>query len=363
MADERKEDLSGLRAEIDRIDAQIVSLLDQRAAVVRRVGEAKGKTGASVFRPEREDQILRGSAALSAELKPESVRAIFREILSACRALEKETTVSYLGPAGTFTEMAVLKRFGSTVRSVPCQVIGDVFRTTESGRTDFGVVPVENSTQGTVTMTMDMLLLTPLSIVGEVSVPVVHNLLSKSGKLPDVKRVLAHPQALAQCRQWLAGHLPGAEQVSCSSNAEAARQAAGDPGSAAIAALRAADLYGLCPIAERIQDLTQNTTRFLVLGKQPSRKSADPLCDKSTFVFSMPDKAGALFQMLEPLVRHGVNMVRLESRPARAGLWKYNFFVDVSGHIEDSNVRDALQEIKGNAAVFKFLGSYPAASE
>ena len=238
MADERKEDLSGLRAEIDRIDAQIVHLLDQRAEVVRRVGQAKGKTGSAVFRPEREDQVLSRAAGLSEALKPESARAIFREILSACRALEKETTVSYLGPAGTFSEMAVLKRFGSTVRSVPCSVIGDVFRATESGRTDFGVVPIENSTQGTVTLTMDMLLLTPLTIIGEVSVPVVHNLLSRSGKLEDVKRVLAHPQALAQCRGWLAEHLPGVLQESCSSNAEAARQAAQDPQSAAIAAMR-----------------------------------------------------------------------------------------------------------------------------
>ena len=358
---DKETQLAELRSEIDGIDAKIVELVDQRADVVRRVGELKGATGTAVFRPERENLILERAASLSRNFDGPAVKAIFREIISSCRALERTTTVAYLGPAGTFSEMAVLRQFGSSVEARPCSTIADVFRMTENSRTDFGVVPVENSTQGTVAVTLDLLLDTSLTIVGEVSIPIIHNLLTRSGDLSKVKTVMAHPQALAQCREWLSTHLPGARQVSCSSNAEGARIASEDDSVGAIASHRAAELYQLGIAGEGIQDWAGNRTRFLVLGHHPTHRSPEPGKDKTTFEFSMVNKAGALFEGLEPLARHGVSMTHLESRPARNGAWEYNFFVDVEGHIEDEAVKKALTEIKAETAVFKFLGSYPKA--
>ena len=328
---------------------------------MRRVGELKGATGTAVFRPERENLILERAASLSRNFDGPAGKAIFREIISSCRALERTTTVAYLGPAGTFSEMAVLRQFGSSVEARPCSTIAEVFRMTENSRTDFGVVPVENSTQGTVAVTLDLLLDTSLTIVGEVSIPIIHNLLTRSGDLSKVKTVMAHPQALAQCREWLSTHLPGARQVSCSSNAEGARIASEDDSVGAIASHRAAELYQLGIAGEGIQDWAGNRTRFLVLGHHPTHRSPEPGKDKTTFEFSMVNKAGALFEGLEPLARHGVSMTHLESRPARNGAWEYNFFVDVEGHIEDEAVKKALTEIKAETAVFKFLGSYPKA--
>ncbi len=361
MTATQDEKLVPLRAKIDEIDAQIVKLLDQRAAVVHEVGVVKGHHGTAVFRPERENLILERVAKLSERLEGRSVKAVFREILSGCRALERTTTVSYLGPAGTFSEMAVLRRFGSSVEATPCQSIPEVFHTTENNKTDFGVVPVENSTQGTIPLTLDLLMNSQLKIAGEISVPVVHCLMSKSTDMSSVRMVMAHPQALAQCREWLAQHLPDAEQLSCSSNAEGARLAAENPEIAAIAAQRAADLYGLNVLAEGIQDWAGNRTRFLVLGQHITHKSSAPFKDKTTFVFSVPHRSGTLFAALEPLSEYGISMMHLESRPARNGAWEYNFFVDVEGHIEDEPVKKALDAIQKNAAVFKLLGSYPVA--
>lgn len=359
----RVEDLGALRRRIDAIDDEIVRLLDQRAQVVREVGALKGSQGASIFRPEREDMILERTAGLSAQFSPKAMKAVFREILSSCRALEKKTTVAYLGPAGTFTEMAVLKRFGSAVEELPCTTVPDVFDAVENGRADFGVVPRENNSQGSVMLTLDKLLTTPLLIVGEVSVPVVHNLLSLSGSLGKVQRVLAHPQALAQCRQWLSKNLPDVQQQACSSNAEAARLAAQDPSLAGIAASRAGDLYGLKVAAAGIQDSSQNRTRFLVLGQQKTHRRGGDRGDKTTFIFAVRNRAGALFEILKPLADEKVDMLHLESRPARNGLWEYNFFVDISGHVEDEPVRRALEAVRKNALVFKFLGSYPRAAD
>ena len=362
MASEKSEPgLQDLRQEINRIDGDIVRLIDERARVVRQVGELKKHSGAPVFRPERENVVLKRAADASKELPAASVHAIFREILSSCRALEEKLRVAYLGPRGTFSEMVVLSRFGSAVRTEPCTNIPDAFRMAENRRADYAVVPIENSTQGTVSITFDQLLSTPLTIVGEVSVPVIHNLLTKNGTLEGIRRVAAHPQALAQCRGWLSEHLPGAELSSVSSNAEGARLASLDPATGAIAALRAADIYGLEAAAEGIQDWAGNRTRFLVLGHEATHRSSPPLRDKTTFEFSVRNKAGALFEVLELLAREHVSMTHLESRPARNGAWEYNFFVDVEGHIEDEPVRKALSAVKENSAIFKFLGSYPAA--
>lgn len=362
MDKEKEARLIPLREKIDAIDAEIVNLLNQRARVVHEVGLVKGSAGTAVFRPERENLILERVAGLSDRLAPESVKAIFREVLSGCRALERETTVAYLGPAGTFSEMAVLKRFGSSVKALPCTTVADVFSAVENGRTDFGVAPRENNSQGSVMLTLDLLLKTPLSIAGEISVPVVHNLMTKAEDLSQVKKVLAHPQALAQCRDWLARHLPQAKQIGCSSNAEAARLASLDPEAAGIAARRAAELYGLAIAAEGIQDASGNRTRFLILGKSQTHKSTPPLEDKTTFIFAVKNRAGALFEILKPLAAEGVDMLHLESRPARNGLWEYNFFVDVRGHVEDEGVRRAIEAVKKECIVFKFLGSYPADS-
>lgn len=363
MDKEKEAKLVPLRKKIDAIDAEIVKLLNLRARVVHEVGQVKGSAGTAVFRPERENLILERVASLSDRLDPAAVKTIFREILSGCRALERETTVAYLGPAGTFSEMAVLKRFGSSVKTLPCATVADVFSAVENGRTDFGVVPRENNSQGSITLTLDLLLQSDLAITGEVSVPVVHNLMSLSGDVSRVKKVLAHPQALAQCREWLSRHLPDAKQVSCSSNAEAARLAAADPEAAGIAAKRAAELYGLAIAAEGIQDSSLNRTRFLVMGRSPTHRSSAGFEDRTTFIFAVKNRAGALFEILKPLADEKVDMLHLESRPARNGLWEYNFFVDVRGHIEDENVKRALDEVKRESLIFKFLGSYPASAD
>lgn len=351
--------LTSLREKIDGIDAEIVRLLNQRARVVHEVGLVKGRAGTAVFRPEREDFILERAASLSDSLKPEAIKAIFREVLSGCRALERETTVAYLGPEGTFSEMAVLRRFGSSVKALPCATVADVFSAVENGRTDFGVVPRENNSQGSVMLTLDMLLKTSLSIVGEVTVPVIHNLMSRTGDLSRVKKVLAHPQALAQCREWLSRHLPDARQEGCLSNAEAARLASLDPDVAGIAARRAAELYGLSIVAEGIQDSSQNRTRFLIMGHDQPHKSKGGLEDKTTFVFVVENRAGALFEVLKLLAAENVDMLHLESRPARNGLWEYYFFVDAKGHVEDENVKRALDAVRRSCLAFKLLGSYP----
>jgi chorismate mutase/prephenate dehydratase len=354
MSDDK---LTPLRERIDAIDRQILDLLNQRAGVAQEVGHVKAETNAPVFRPERELQVLRNAAQRNpGPLADADVQTIFREIMSACRALEKRVTVAYLGPVGTFSEQAVYQQFGHAVEGMPCASIDEVFRAAEAGTADFGVVPVENSTEGAINRTLDLLLQTPLTISGEVSLPVHHSLMTKSGTMEGVSQICAHPQALAQCQAWLNQHYPSIQRNPVSSNGEAARLAAEDPAVAAIAGEIAGEKHGLQVVNAHIQDDPHNRTRFAVIGRLRTAPSGH---DHTSLVLSVANKAGAVYNLLAPLAKHGVSMTRFESRPARMGTWEYYFYVDVEGHCNDERMARALTELKENAAFFKVLGSYP----
>lgn len=351
--------LQPLREQIDAIDAQILDLLARRGRVAQEVGHVKAETNAPVFRPEREAQVLRGVAERNpGPLKDEDVQTIFREIMSACRALEKRVTVAYLGPSGTFSEEAAFQQFGTAIETLPCVSIDEVFRACEAGTADFGVVPVENSSEGAINRTLDLLLATTTIISGEVSIPVHHSLMTRTGGMDGVKVVCAHSQALAQCQVWLNLHHPHIERRAVASNAEAARMASEDASIAAIASEMAGEQYKLGVVQAHIQDDPHNRTRFVVIGKLETAPSGR---DHTSLVLAVPNKAGAVYQLLAPLARHGVSMTRFESRPARIGTWEYYFYVDVEGHVKDPAVTRALEELKDNAAFFKVLGSYPQA--
>ena len=349
--------LKPLREQIDAIDAQILDLLSRRARIAQEVGHVKAETKAPVFRPEREAQVLRGVAERNpGPLKAAEVQTIFREIMSACRSLEKRVTVAYLGPAGTFSEQAVYQQFGSAVDGLPCISIDEVFRATEAGTADFGVVPVENSSEGAVNRTLDLLLGTTTIISGEVSIAVHHSLMTKTGSMDGVTVVCAHSQALAQCQVWLNQHYPNIERRAVASNAEAAVLASKDATVAAIASEMAGEQYHLGVVQAHIQDDPNNRTRFSVIGHLQTTPSGE---DRTSLVLSVPNKAGAVYKLLAPLAKHGVSMTRFESRPARIGTWDYYFYVDIEGHVHDTAVANALHELKDNAAFFKVLGSYP----
>ncbi|RZA28519.1 MAG: prephenate dehydratase [Lysobacteraceae bacterium] len=346
-----------LREQIDAIDAQILELLGRRGQVAQQVGHVKAETNAPVFRPEREAQVLRGVAERNpGPLKDRDVQTIFREIMSACRALEKRVTVAYLGPSGTFSEQAVYQQFGTAIETLPCVSIDEVFRATEAGTADFGVVPVENSSEGAINRTLDLMLATTTVISGEISIPVHHSLMSKTGSMEGVTVVCAHSQALAQCQVWLNLHHPGIERRAVASNAEAAILASQDPTVAAIASEMAGEQYQLGVVQAHIQDDPHNRTRFAVIGSLETGPSGR---DHTSIVLAVPNKAGAVYNLLAPLAKHDVSMTRFESRPARIGTWEYYFYVDIEGHVRDAGVARALEELKDNAAFFKVLGSYP----
>jgi chorismate mutase/prephenate dehydratase len=350
-------DIEKLRQEIDRIDDELASLLQRRAALARRIGQAKG--GAPAYRPERESEILRRVGKSEGALPAERVAAVFREIISACRGLEEAIRVSYLGPEGTFSEQAVRKHFGAAVEALPVASVDEAFRRCESGAAQFTVVPAENSTEGVVGRTLDLLVTTPLRICGEIELRVQQNLLSL-GEMSDIRKIYSHSQSLAQCNGWLAQHLPNAERVPVASNAEAAQRAAKEPGSAAIAGQAAGERYRLQALARSIEDDPSNTTRFLVLGSlQPGPSGRD----RTSLVMSAENKPGAVHALLTPLAQHGVSMTRIESRPARAraALWEYLFFVDLEGHEKDERVAAAIAALRGKAPFLKILGSYPVA--
>jgi chorismate mutase/prephenate dehydratase len=353
--------LLALRGRIDAVDRELLALLNRRARLAQEVGELKKRHGTPVFRPEREAQVIDGlKAANAGPLLPGSVAPIWREIMSACRALERALRVAYLGPAGTFSEEAALGYFGSSIERVPCTSIDEVFRSTSGGAADFGVVPVENSTEGVVARSLDLLLHTPLIIVGETSLLVRHNLLRREPGLGGVRAVLGHPQALAQCAEWLGAHLPQAERRPALSNAEGARLASHDPALAAIASRRAANEYGLHVVAPAIQDDAHNRTRFAIVAhpaEHPAPKATGHDC--TSLVVSVPNRPGAVHDMLVPLKLHGVSMTRFESRPARSGQWEYYFYVDIDGHPDEPRVAAALRELRAACAFFKVLGTYP----
>ncbi|WP_211443559.1 prephenate dehydratase [Collimonas humicola] len=346
-----------LRQQIDAIDAEILALLNRRAKIAQEVGHVKAETNAPVFRPEREAQVLLKVAERNpGPLQGGDVQTIFREVMSACRALEKRVTVAYLGPAGTFSEQAVYQQFGHAVEGLPCVSIDEVFRATEAGTADFGVAPIENSSEGVINRTLDLLLQTTLNISGEVSIPVHHSLMTKEGTMAGIARICAHSQALAQCNAWLNQHYPNIERQAVASNAEAARMASENEAVAAIAGEMAAQKYDLQVVSANIQDDPHNRTRFAVVGRLQNGASGK---DQTSLVLSVANKAGAVYKLLAPLAKHGVSMTRFESRPARMGAWEYYFYVDVEGHAADEKVAKALDELQQNAAFYKLLGSYP----
>ncbi|NIP71566.1 MAG: prephenate dehydratase [Gammaproteobacteria bacterium] len=359
MSDEEK--LKKIRERIDELDAQIQELISRRAGCAQGIARIKHRNGEgeACYRPEREAMILRDIQARNrGPLSDEEMARLFREIMSACLALEQPLKIAFLGPEGTFTQAAALKHFGHSVATLPLATIPEVFREVESGNAHYGVVPVENSTEGMISHTLDMFLGSDLKISGEVQLRVHHHLMASAGEMDSVVRVYSHQQSFAQCREWLDSHLPNAERVPVSSNAEAARRAAGEEGSAAIAGDVAAELYGLDIVAQSIEDEPDNTTRFLVVGRHPVARSGT---DKTSLLVSSTNRAGALYRLLSPFSQHGINLTRVESRPSRRGVWEYVFFIDIEGHAEDDPVARALEELAKEASLLKVLGSYPKA--
>ncbi len=355
------DDLLAFRVQIDGLDRELLALLNRRAALAQQVGEVKKREGSVAFRPEREAQVIDGlKLDNTGPLKSDSVAPIWREIMSACRALETPSRVAYLGPAGTFSEEAALGFFGSSIVHVPCANFDEVFHATSAGSADFGVVPVENSSEGVVTRSLDLFLTTPLFIIGETSLYVRHHLLRGVNSLDGIEAVCAHPQALAQCHGWLSNHLPNVERRPVSSNAEGARMASADPRLAGIASERAASQFGLHVVAPAVQDDAHNRTRFAIVAhphKHPQPKASGHDC--TSLVVSVKNQPGAVHDMLVPLKRHSVSMTRFESRPARSGQWEYYFYIDLQGHPDQPHVAAALQELREVCAFFKLLGTYP----
>jgi chorismate mutase / prephenate dehydratase len=350
--------LDRLRAAIDAVDDRILESLSERARLAREVGSLKV---GQAYRPEREAQVLRRIKERNAgPLSDETAALLFREIMSACLALERPITVAYLGPKGTFSERAALKHFGLAADALPAPSIDEVFRAVESGSADFGIVPVENSTEGAVGRSLDLMPQTPMKVCGEVIVRIHHHLMAKMApkEFADIRRVFSHGQSLAQCHEWLNANLPHVERVAVSSNAEAARRAAEEAGSAAVAGEMAAEHYGLKILASNIEDEPNNTTRFLILGDYEPQRSGK---DKTSLVLSARNRAGAVYEMLTPFATRGVSMTKFESRPSRVALWEYLFFVDIEGHRGDANVASALEEVAKIAGYLKVLGSYPTA--
>ncbi|HUF72840.1 MAG TPA: prephenate dehydratase [Gammaproteobacteria bacterium] len=354
--------LEQLRLQIDEVDRQIQALISERARCAKQVGEVKGLTDkVEYYRPEREAQVLRAVAERNeGPLSNEQLLRLFREIMSACLAQEEPLKVAYLGPEGTFTQSAVYTQFGHSVRALSVPTIDEVFHEVESGVADFGVTPVENSTEGTVNHTLDMFLTSPLKICGEVELRIHQHLLGRMKDLTQIKRVCSHSQSFAQCRAWLALYLPNVEKITVSSNAEAARRARDEEGTAALAGNAAAELYDLDILYSNVEDQGDNTTRFLVIGRDTFPPSGN---DKTSLLISATstEGPGVLHQLLEPLAKHNISMTRIESRPSRRRKWDYVFFVDIDGHAEDEGVKQALEEMSAESDLFRILGAYPKA--
>jgi len=353
--------LETLRARIDGIDEQLLALISERAACAQEVAEVKQQLGlhTDFYRPEREAQVLRSVKARNpGPLRGEEMARLFREIMSACLALEEPLIVAFLGPEGTFTQAAASKHFGRSIRALPLRAIDEVFREVESGNADYGVVPVENSTEGVVNHTLDMFLASPLKICGEVALRIHHHLMGPVEDLDAIERVYSHQQSLAQCREWLDVNLPGRERIAVSSNAEAARGVMAKERSAAIAGDCAAELYAVPILVRNIEDDPSNTTRFLVIGHQAVKPSGD---DKTSLLVASRNEVGSLHRLLEPIARNGLTMSRIESRPARRDIWEYVFFIDLEGHVEDAKVAQTLDELSQEATLFTVLGSFPKA--
>jgi len=361
MTDKATDGLAGLRQQIDALDRQLLDMLNQRAHLAEQVGDIKRAEGSPFFRPDRVAQVLEKIQQLNpGPLKNNHVAAIWREIMSACLALEAPQRVAVLGPIGTFCEQAAIDYFGSAAELIYCNNFDEVFHATAAGTAQYGVVGVENSTEGAVARSLDLFLRTPVHVVGEVSLLVRHNLLRQTPTLQDIEVVLAHPQALGQCQNWLTQHLPNAERRAVSSNAEGARLAVTNPAWAGLASERAASQYGLHVVAHAIQDGAYNRTRFAIVCL-PQTLATPPASgrDCTSLVVSVANKPGAVHDLLVPLKQNGVSMTRFESRPAKSGQWEYFFYIDLDGHISQPHVAKALIELQGMCAFYKVIGSYP----
>jgi chorismate mutase/prephenate dehydratase len=354
-------DLAAVRDEIDDLDRKIQALINERAKLAFRVRESKASARGAVdlYRPEREAKVLRGVIERNeGPLSDSEMLRLFREIMSACMAQQEPLKVAFLGPEGTFTQQAVHRHFGHSVHTLSLPAIDDVFEQVQSGEADFGVVPVENSSQGIVSHTLDMFLVSDLKICGEIELRVHQNLLSQARSLAEIERVYSHEQSLSQCKNWLRTHLPAVELISVGSNSEAARRVRNTPESAAIAGRAAAEIYGIPVLSADIEDHPDNTTRFLVIGRQIFESSGH---DKTTLLLSGHEGPGLLYGLLKPFQTHGVNMTRIESRPSRLGKWAYVFFVDVEGHAEDPEIAAALADLEKVSKLSRVVGSYPRA--
>jgi chorismate mutase/prephenate dehydratase len=363
MSDEK---LQELRTQIDEIDDQLLDMFNRRAACAVAVAEVKRNdsenSGDAInfFRPDREAQVIqRIKSNNKGPLSNDEVGRLVREVMSACLALEQPLKIAYLGPEGTFTQSAALKHFGHSVSTIPMSSIPDVFNSVESGYADYGLVPVENSTEGVISHTLDMFIDSNLRISGEVEIRIHHHLVNMSQDVSAIRHIYSHQQSFAQCRHWLDQNLPSIERIPVSSNAEAARIASRDPSAAAICGLPAVEIFSLQICFESIEDLSDNTTRFVIIGNQDVDPSGD---DKTSLLISTKNSPGALLALLQPLANNNISMNKIESRPAPDRKWEYVFFIDIDGHQQLSNVKQAMQELKDQAAMFKVLGSYPKAS-
>lgn len=368
MADSGKNteslDLAEIRKRINDVDERLQALINERATIAQQVGVAKGDLGSAVdyYRPEREAEVLRNVLQRNdGPMRDEEILRLFREIMSACLAQQEPLKIGFLGPEGTFTQTAVFKHFGHSVRALPFHTIDEVFQEVECGAADFGVVPIENSTEGSVNNTLDMFLTSPLKIAGEIELKIEQHLMSKMTGLENIERICAHEQSLAQCRGWLREYLPHVELIGMSSNAAGARRARDEDGTAAIGPVVAADVYELNIMVNNIEDRPDNATRFLVVGRKLLASSGE---DKTTILVSTSDTAGGagvLHNLLQPLAKRGVSMTRIESRPSRRKKWDYVFFIDIEGHAEESPVAEALADLEKNSSLFRVLGAYPKA--
>lgn len=359
MSEEKN--LQSIREKIDSLDQQIQALINQRASCAQEVAEIKIKAGETdhFYRPEREAQVLRNIAERNeGPLGDKEMARLFREIMSACLALERPLKVAFLGPAGTYNHVASIKHFGDFIEEEPVDNIEDIFRVVESGQAHFGVVPIENSTEGVITHTLDLLINSTLQIGGEVDLRIQHNLISNETELSDIKKIFSHQQSLAQCRRWIDANLPRVEQYAVRSNAEAVRLSGKEKGTAAIAGSLAAELYNVPVLHSEIEDEPDNTTRFIVIGKNAVPPSGD---DRTSLLITTHNKPGALHELLAPLAKRKIGMSKIESRPSRRGVWEYVFFIDIEGHKDDPQVAEALTEIEHESAMIRILGSYPKA--
>jgi chorismate mutase/prephenate dehydratase len=354
----RKESVDALRKKIDQIDEKLVALLNDRASLAIRIGHNKRLNNEVIYAPSREQAILHRVAQLSrGPLPQQAIRSVFREVIGVCRSLESPLKVAFFGAEATYSHLAAREKFGSTATLLPTSSINEVFHEVRQGRVSFGVVPIENSTEGVVAHTLDLLVDSDLRICAEAFLEIHHSLLSRTGRPEDLQRIVSHPQALGQCRRWLADHFPKVEVEEVASTAHAAMMAATDVKLAAISSSLAQEVYGLRMVAENIEDQSNNITRFLIIGRDDSRPSGD---DKTSLVFSVQDRPGILHRMLEPFAKSRINLTKIESRPLKNKPWEYMFFIDLKGHKEESGVRRAIKRLEKSCLFLKVLGSYPS---